>query len=297
MNILTWNTQWCCGMDGRVSVERIVRHALKMGERTDGGAATAGVDVLCLQEIAVNYPQLQGAPGDQLAELQALLPGWQIFMGAAVDEFTAQGRQRFGNVIATRLPVLQVQHHPLPMPAEADMRCMPRMCSVVMVADAALGPVRIMTTHLEYFSRRQRMAQAKALRALQMQACALVDAAPRPASDGSPYQTKPHTRHAVLCGDFNFEPHEAEYAELSAPWAVGEMGCAQPGQWLNSWSVLHPQQPQPATFRLIDRTWGPDPGACDFIWVSDSLQSRVRSWRVDSCTQASDHQPVLLELS
>lgn len=260
MNILTWNTQWCCGMDGRVSVERIVRHALQMGERTDGGAATAGVDVLCLQEIAVNYPQLQGAPGDQLAELQALLPGWQIFMGAAVDEFTAQGRQRFGNVIATRLPVLQVQHHPLPMPAEADMRCMPRMCSVVMVADAALGPVRIMTTHLEYFSRRQRMAQAKALRALQMQACALVDAAPRPASDGSPYQTKPHTRHAVLCGDFNFEPHEAEYAELSAPWAVGEMGCAQPGQWLNSWSVLHPQQPQPATFRLIDRTWGQIPG-------------------------------------
>lgn len=290
MQILTWNTQWCCGMDGVVSVERIVRHALEMGE------AAGGLDVLCLQEIAVNYPALQGSPGDQLAELRALLPGWAVFMGASVDEFTAQGRQRFGNVIATRMPVLQLQHHLLPMPADADMRCMQRMCSVVTVRDAALGAVRIMTTHLEYFSGIQRMAQAQALRALQMQACALADVPPRPASDGSPYQTKPHTRHAVLCGDFNFEPHEAEYAQLSEPWDGCAVDGTKPGRWLNSWSVLHPGEPQPPTFRLLDRTWGPAPGACDFLWVSDSLQSHLRDWRVDSSTQASDHQPVLLGL-
>ncbi|RGE46774.1 endonuclease [Comamonas testosteroni] len=290
MNILTWNTQWCCGMDGKVSVQRIVHHALEMGE------TVGGLDVLCLQEVAVNYPALQGSPGDQLAELQALLPSWQIFFGASIDEFTAQGRQQFGNVIATRLPVLQVQHYPLPMPAEADMRCMQRMCSVVTVADEALGPVRIMTTHLEYFSSRQRMAQARALRALHMQACALADMPPKPASDGSPYQTKPHTHHAVLCGDFNFEPHEAEYAELSAPWGVNEGTELQAEQWLNSWSVLHGDAPQPATFRLADRTWGPEPGACDFIWVSRSLRQQVKAWTVDSATQASDHQPVMLTL-
>lgn len=291
MQILTWNTQWCCGMDGQVSVERIVRQALDMG------AAGKGLDVLCLQEIAVNYPGLQGGPGDQVAELQALLPGWQVFFGASVDEFTTQGHQRFGNVIATRLPVLQVQHYPLPMPAEADMRCMPRMCSVVTVNDAALGPVRIMTTHLEYFSRRQRMAQARALRDLQIQACALADMPPQPASDGSPYQTKPHTRQAVLCGDFNFEPHEPEYAELSAPWTAGEQGSLKPGQWLNSWDVLHPGQLQPPTFRLVDRTWGAEPGACDLIWVSENLSSHVQAWQVDSFTQSSDHQPVMLALA
>lgn len=290
MNILTWNTQWCCGMDGKVSVQRIVHHALQMGD------AAGGLDVLCLQEVAVNYPALQGSPGDQLAELQALLPGWQIFFGASIDEFTAQGRQQFGNVIATRLPVLQVQHYPLPMPAEAGMRCMQRMCSVVTVADAVLGPVRIMTTHLEYFSKLQRLAQARALRSLHMSACALADTPPRPATDGSPYQTKPHTHHAVLCGDFNFEPHEAEYAELSAPWGEDEGSGLQPGQWLNSWSVLHGDAPQPATFRLVDRTWGPEPGACDFIWVSRSLRQQVKAWTVDVATQASDHQPVMLTL-
>ena len=291
MQILTWNTQWCCGMDGKVSVERIVQHALEMGRSDDG------LDVLCLQEIAVNYPALQGQPGHQLAQLQALLPEWQLFFGASVDEFTAQGRQQFGNVIATRLPVLQVQHHPLPMPAEADMRCMPRMCSVVTVRDETLGPVRIMTTHLEYFSKRQRMAQAKALRDLHMYACALADVPPKPANDGSPYQTKAHTWHAVLCGDFNFEPHEPEYEVLSAPWGTREMDGMKPGQWLNSWNVLHSGTPQPATFRLIDRTWGAEPGACDFIWVSDSLREHVREWTVDSQTQASDHQPVLLRLN
>lgn len=293
MKVLTWNTQWCCGMDGKVSVERIVQHALQMGEQGDAG----DLDVLCLQEIAVNYPDLQGRPGDQLAELKALLPGWQVFLGASIDEFTPQGHQRFGNVIATRLPVLQVQHYPLPMPADANMRCMQRMCSVVTVRDAVLGPVRIMTTHLEYFSKRQRMAQAVALRDLQIQACALADAPPQPASDGSPYQTKPHTRHAVLCGDFNFEPHEPEYAALSSPWTAGEQGSLLPGQWLNSWEVLNPGQPQPPTFRLLDRTWGTEPGACDLIWVSESLSEYVQAWWVDSSTQLSDHQPVMLTLA
>lgn len=291
MQVLTWNTQWCCGMDGKVSVERIVRHALQMGE------GSGGLDVLCLQEIAVNYPALQGSPGDQVAQLEALLPGWQVFFGASVDEFTAQGRQRFGNVIATRLPVLRVQHHALPYPAQAGVRSMPRMCTVVTVRDPMLGAVRLMTTHLEYYARLQRMAQARALRALQIEACGQALAAPPPANDGSPYQTKPHTVHAVLCGDFNFEPHEEEYAQLAAPWAQGEEGAQAPGVWHNSWTVLKPGEPQPPTFRLVDRTWGPEPGACDFIWVSDSLRPHVRGWQTDGATQASDHQPVLLSLA
>lgn len=289
MQILTWNVQWCCGMDGVVDPARIVRHALEMG------AERGGLDVLCLQEVAVNYPRLRGAPGDQLAQLQALLPGWQLFMGAAVDEFTAQGRQRFGNLIATRLPVLQVQHYPLPYPADAGVRSMPRICSVVKLADPKLGAVQVMTTHLEYFSKRQRMAQAQALRDLLQQALAVAHATPAPADDGSPFQTKQHTQHAVLCGDFNLEPHEPEYAALSAPFNLDQPAGAT-GQWHNSWDVLHPGQPQPATFRLVDRTYGPEPGACDFVWVSDSLCSHVTDWQTDSATQFSDHQPVLLRL-
>ena len=118
MQLVTWNTQWCRGLDGRVDPARIVQYAVALGD----------VDVLCLQEIAVNYPGLAGAPGDQVAQVQSALPaGWQVFFGAAVDEWTAAGRQRFGNLIATRLPVLQLQHHPLPYPPDAGVRSMPRL--------------------------------------------------------------------------------------------------------------------------------------------------------------------------
>ena len=36
---------------------------------------------------------------------------------------------------------------------------------------------------------------------------------------------------------------------------------------------------------------------CDFIFVSDDLAPRMKSIRVDQETQASDHQPVILELA
>jgi endonuclease/exonuclease/phosphatase family metal-dependent hydrolase len=36
--------------------------------------------------------------------------------------------------------------------------------------------------------------------------------------------------------------------------------------------------------------------ACDFIFVSDGLKDRVKKLSVDSETQVSDHQPVMVEL-
>lgn len=290
MQLVTWNTQWCCGLDGRVDPARIVQHALALGD----------VDVLCLQEIAVNYPGLAGAPGDQVAQVRAALPAdWQVFFGAAVDEWTAAGRQRFGNLIATRLPVLNLQHHPLPYPPDGGVRSMPRMCSVLTVLDPALGPVRVMTTHLEYYSKPQRMAQALALRALHLQACAQAAQPPQCLEDGSPFQPKAHTPHAVLCGDFNLQAHEPEYVAIAAPLsgaeAVVAAAVSQPPLW-DAWPLLHPHVPQPPTFCVFDHTYAPQPLACDFIWVSDSLRSRVRAVRVDGVTQASDHQPMLLVL-
>ena len=117
MKLITWNVQWFCGLDGVVSVERVLREARAM----------ADFDVLCLQEVAVNYPQLAGNAGfDQVARLRDLLPGFEVFFGAAVDELGRSGqRQRFGNLIATRLPVAQVQHHALPYPADATVASMP----------------------------------------------------------------------------------------------------------------------------------------------------------------------------
>lgn len=279
MKLVTWNTQWCRGLDGLVDPRRIV----------DGARALADFDVLCLQEIAQGYGGMPGAPGDQPAELQALLPGFQLFFGAAVDEFDAEGRrQRFGNLIATRLPVAQVQHHALPWPADGSVSSMPRMCTVVTLHDPALGAVRVMTTHLEYYSKPQRMAQARALRALHIEACAQAAAPPRADEPGSPFQAKAHTPHAILCGDFNLAPSAPEYAVIQQPFDGG-------ARFHDAWRVLHGDAPHPPTFRLFDHTYGPKPVACDFVFVSDALAPRLRHIAVDGATQVSDHQPVAVE--
>ncbi|CAN5734226.1 endonuclease/exonuclease/phosphatase family protein [soil metagenome] len=285
MKLLTWNTQWCRGLDGVVDVARIV----------DGARAMADFDVLCLQEIAQGFETMPGEPGDQPAQLQALLPGFHIFFGSAVDEFTVDGkRQRFGNLIATRLPVTQVQHHALPWPADAGVRSMPRMCTVVTVRDAALEPVRVMTTHLEYYSKVQRMAQARALRQLHVDACAQAAAPPLKDDSGSPFQTKTHTPHAILCGDFNLAASEPEYAVLQTPFQLD--GSESTNVLHDTWPLVHGAQPHAPTFRLFDRSYGPDPIACDFVFVSDGLAAHVRRIEVDGVTRASDHQPVLVEL-
>ncbi|MDQ6880698.1 MAG: endonuclease/exonuclease/phosphatase family protein [Pseudomonadota bacterium] len=280
MKLVTWNVQWCCGLDGVVSPPRIVEVA----------RALADFDVLCLQEISVNYPGLQGNPGhDQPAVLRELLPGFQLFFGAAVDEFGfAGGRSQFGNLVATRLPVAQVQHHPLPYPADPGVRSMPRMCTVLTVLDAVLGPVRVMTTHLEFYSSSQRKAQAGALRELHMQACAHAAAPSLPSDDGWPSRAKVHTPNAILCGDFNFQAHDPEYARIAAPGAHGRL-------W-DSWRLLHGEAPHPPTFRLYDRKYGPEPVACDFVFVSDGLKDKVRHFHIDNMTRASDHQPLAVEL-
>lgn len=298
MKLVTWNTQWCRGLDGVVSPRRIVEGAQAL-------AGAGGFDVLCLQEIAQGYPDLPGSPGDQPAELAALLPGYRLFFGAAVDEFGADGqRQRFGNLVATRLPVLQVVHQLLPWPAEGGVPSMPRMCSMVTLRDPALGALRVMTTHLEFYAPHQRAAQAEALRALQLQACGHTVAPPEPLPEHGdwPFRPKVHTPHAILCGDFNMGHDDPACARIVAPFDATELPPGAPdaaaAEWSlhDAWSVLHGATPQPPTFRLFDRSYGPEPVCCDFAFVSGSLAPRVRALHIDGQTQVSDHQPVLLVL-
>ena len=287
MKIISWNTQWFKGLDEVVDVVRIVRVAREM----------ADFDAICLQEVAVNYPMLTGgAPADQPAELARHLPGFQVFFAPAIDEFSPDGRmrQQFGNLIATRLPVRQLQQIALPYPnpacAPGEGGALPSMQRVLAVCtvQAPWGPLRLMTTHLEYYSLPMRHAQAVALRDWHLQACALAQQPPK-AEAGTPYQPKPHTRDAVLCGDFNFERDSGEHGAVVAQMPANG--------FVNSWDVLHPGEPFPATFRIYDRTYGPEPVGCDFFFVSESLIPRVRRFAVDQATKASDHQPVLIELA
>lgn len=281
MKLITWNIQWARGIDLAVDPARIARTVYKL----------ADFDVLCLQEVAVNFARLPGSRGeDQVSELSRALPGYSAHYGAATDvDDGKSGRSLFGNLIFSRLPVLQVYRHLLPWPADPGVQSMQRIALEAVVM-AAWGPLRIITTHLEYYSRPQRMAQAAALRALHQEACGHAgENAPAQDAEG-PFRTRPRPASAILAGDFNCPPDSDEYRLIAQPFGSGDVP-----PFVDAWTLAHPGTPHAASAGLYEHSWAKQPLCCDFVFITSDLASRVRSVTVEAHTQASDHQPVLVE--
>jgi endonuclease/exonuclease/phosphatase family metal-dependent hydrolase len=281
MRLLSWNVQWCRGMDGAVDPARIAREARRLHDP----------DVLCLQEVADNFPALAGSKGeDQAEQLAREFRGYAACYGWGVDlPGDAGGRRRFGNLILSRLPLRRVLRHLLPWPAAADTRSMPRIALEVVVT-APFGPLRVTTTHLEYYSSAHRTAQVERLRALHEEACARARTAPSRIHDDGPFQPQVRTSSAIVCGDFNLRPDDPLHARLQERFADGAP------RLIDAWQHAHPGKPHPPSFRLHDPARGEMPYCCDFVFVSEDLAPDVRALTVDADTRASDHQPVMLEL-
>ncbi|TDR93644.1 endonuclease/exonuclease/phosphatase family protein [Enterovirga rhinocerotis] len=277
MKLLTWNIQWGLGLDGRVDLARIVRHARDLGDP----------DILCLQEVADNMPDLEGQGGaDQFAELAALLPDHRPVIGAGVETYDEDGRRRrFGNLILSRLPVRQVIRHALPWPGTPGLN-MPRTLIETMI-EAPFGPVRVMTTHLEYFSGDLRALAVDAIRA------AHEDGASRAVTlretGAGPYAPTPASGSAILTGDFNMRPDDPTRMRLLAPFPDGTPA------FRDAWVLRHGDVPHPPSFCIADRRYG-EPHCADHVLVTGDLARRVAAIAYDTETRLSDHQPVLLTI-
>ena len=266
MRLLCWNVQWCRGLDGVVDPARIAAAARRFD-----------ADVICLQEVASNFPDLPGSKGeDQPHALMHALPEYEGCLVSGVDLPALNGRRsRFGNVILSRLKVGRVLRHSLPWPA-ADVPTMPRS-AVEAVVDAPFGPVRIITTHLEYYSGAHRAAQVERLREVCSEGS-------EQGKEGGAFRAMPHPQSAILCGDFNLPPHDPLHDR------VGEF-------LVDAWQALHPGEPHPHTFRVHERDEGEKPYCCDYVFVTRDLASRLSTIRIDGANRASDHQPVIVELA
>ena len=252
--------------------------------------ALGDVDILCLQEVAINFPGLAGSRGeDQMAELGAALPGYVPLFGVATDLDDGRGgRRQFGNAILTRFPVLQVFRHLLPWPADPDVPSMQRMALEAIVA-APAGPLRVISTHLEYYSALQRSVQVNRLLQLHAEACAHARVPRRDGQPGEPFEAVLRPASAIVCGDFNFKPDDPEHARM--------IEAIEPGvpRLVDAWQCAHPGRPHPPTVGVHDKSW--PLYCCDFLFLTEDLAPRVERVAVDGVTQASDHQPVLLQLA
>ena len=277
MKVLSWNVQWGRGVDGTCSLKRTVKEAKSLVD----------FDVLCLQEVASHYPDLPGSDGgDQFAELVDLLPGFVIVAGFAMESFDSFGRQgRFGNIIATRLPINMTLRHALPW--EADMtQNMPRML-IEAIIQSAWGPVRVMTTHLEWSSELTRAAQVSEILAIHRRG---VERHRRPRIAGvGPGADVPTTASAILVGDFNMTPDHPQFRQLQ----MATSGDVPP--LVDAWAAHTNGRTHPTSFFLFDRA---EPARCvDFALLTPDLVSRISRVHYDQTSMASDHQPLIVELA
>jgi len=281
--ILSWNIQNGMGCDGGISLTKIADVIFNMGTP----------DIICLQEVSRGLIlDDSGRPADQIAGLAGLFQGYELIFGVAVDAADPAGGKRwqFGNVVLSRLPLLSVALHPLPRPAVQGTRCMTRQATEVAVSCPS-GPLRVINTHLEYHSRTQKLARIERLREIQREALE-EQGRPRRVEETGPYQFVARPVEAVLCGDFNILHGSEEYDNLLEPLA----GTKQ--RFHDAWNIARPNCMHEPTCGVHDRRlWPQGPHCRDFFFVAGACVDRVRAVRIDAATDASDHQPLLLEMA
>ncbi|GLU34641.1 endonuclease/exonuclease/phosphatase family protein [Trinickia caryophylli] len=283
MRLLSWNIQWGRDAGGSVDLARTVAEARRLSD----------FDVLALQEITRGFDTLPGRPsGDQFAELSAALPGFTVLDAVGADlppPLPGKPRRQFGNALATRLPVRRVIRHSLPWPADAKAPSMPRVALEAEIERAA-GALRVIVTHLEYYSEIQRLAQVDELRRVHREA---VDHARHPAPaepSAGPFAASDRPPSAIVCGDFNCDFGSPAYQRFVEP-------IDDAPSFIEAWTALHPGCKRPPTAGVYDQAqWSEGPLSCDFVFVTDNLRDRLVRCEIDPHTQASDHQPILIEL-
>ncbi len=274
MRILTWNIQATKGCDNKFDVHRIVGRIKQLGTW----------DVICLQEVSKNIPDLNG--DDQPAIISSEFSGYEPVWGPG---FSAAGanhnRCEFGNLTLVKAKLFQNSRvHSLPSPS-VDVLQMPRtMVEVVVGLDGHF--VSIFNSHLAFHSSAERVQQIQAITQLRDQVLSKYDSATVPDSWG-PYRYVNECSTVILCGDLN--------EDLGTDVFDTEI-LAQ--GWFDCWSLQNSRQPRQPTCGCFDQEqWPQGPHVKDFFLVSRNTSINTLRVDVDVATDASDHQPVFMEIA
>lgn len=283
IRFISWNIQWGRGADGVVNLSRVADEIRRLGD----------FDVICLQEVASRFPGLKGgSEEDGIEFFRTAFPDHALVEACAVDrEHPGGGRSRFGNVLLSRLPVETIARHRLPSPPDPGRPSMPRSVVEVVLGLPGDRRLRVLTTHLEYYSGRQRSAQIAQLRDIQRDALQWSQVNLHPKDAEGPFARPAWPVAAIVCGDFNCRPGSADWVELQV--ADGNDGVPL---WQDAWPLCHGDEAHPHSVGLHGAEWPDHPYCCDFFFVSPAAAAAVAGMGYDASSAASDHQPVLLEM-
>ncbi len=286
MKLVTYNTQYSLGKDGRFDLARIAE-------------AVRGADIIALQEVDRHMPRTDGI--DQPARLAELLPEYFWIYGPPVDldgsKRSADGRvvnrrRQCGNMLLSRWPILSSRLHLLPK-FRTFAHFGAQRGALEGVIAAPSGPLRLYSIHLASLSAEERLAQLNYLlpRLLDLPREGGICTGPA----WGDCEEVPMPESCVVMGDCNFTPRSREYARV-----VGEedyyYGRTILGHHLvDGWTQSGWGQDEGVTWHEHEEKKGPAL-RIDYGFVSPDLAGTVLSARIDEDAPGSDHQPYWLEL-
>jgi endonuclease/exonuclease/phosphatase family metal-dependent hydrolase len=276
MRVVSYNIQYSLGRDGVYDLARTVD-------------AVRDADVICLQEVDRHWPRT--AMADQAADIAALLPDRYWVFGPMLDidasTVDADGRvhnvrRQYGQMVISRYPIVSSRTFPLPMLHTgplANAWC----CALETVIDTPEGPVRVVNVHLTDISELNRMTQVSDLvRRLHE---GPIEGGARCGTSADPaerehwlYADLPMPYAAIVCGDFNDEPHSPVLDVMNR------------AGYRDTWSHATARTPSEITFRADIGQGAHYDLRIDFILVNDGVD--VIDAEIDGDCEASDHQPV-----
>ena len=122
---------------------------------------------------------------------------------------------------------------------------MPRQALEVILRLPNELPFRVTTTHLEFYSENQRLAQALRLRDIQFEIKANNNVKKVfPQTD--PYALAPRPTTSILCGDFNANPHDNVYQSLIS------QNFDEQSIYVDAWLALNKNTTHAPTCGLFD---------------------------------------------
>jgi endonuclease/exonuclease/phosphatase family metal-dependent hydrolase len=278
MRILSWNIQYGKSVNNGFDFIRTLDYIKSLGD----------FDIICLQEIARHMTDYcsQGQQ-DQLKLAQQFFANYKPLWGSGFSWPSTTGqpsdRQEFGNLTLIKNDLLDFKVHQLPQPAAPGKWQMPRV-AIEACVDSSIGPLSIINTHLAFHDSNEVQLQLEHLHAIELDRLAHLRS-PKTAGPGC-FQEGYLASARILCGDFNFDPECTHYQYQI------DRG------WVDTWKHCCPDEPQPSTCGIFDRAQWSQGGHCrDYFWLSNELVAHPIDVSVDSATDLSDHQPIILEIN
>ncbi len=283
MRLLTWNIQYGFGADGRCDLERTaarIRHH--------------DPDVIALQEVERFWKR--SGEVDQPAELGRLLPGYYWVYGPNMDVHAGtperpDRRRQFGNMILSRRPILSSRNFLLPKYGTLTQHSIQQGALEAVVRTPSGQALRIYSTHLSHLSSHTRLPQVEALLDVHRRAFAEGGAwcggHPDPAAGWTEGEMPPMPREAVIMGDLNFTADSPEYELLVGPYVFPHGRLINREGFVDAWVAAGHDEREGVTC---------DGKRIDYVLVSAWLADRIRDAFIDAETDASDHQPVVVDL-